>query len=83
MKIASKIEHMVALVDENVTALEAAELMREKYVGSVMVTSNSGVKGMFTERDLMLHVVGEKKDPATTKIKDVMPGDFVKVKPDE
>jgi len=31
----------------------------------------------------MLHVVGEKKDPAATRIKDVMPGDFVKVKPDE
>jgi len=38
---------------------------------------------VFTERDLMMRVVGEKRDPATTKVKDVMPDDVVKVCPDE
>ncbi|MDX8411064.1 MAG: CBS domain-containing protein, partial [Mariprofundaceae bacterium] len=83
MKITSKIERMVAIVDEHVSTLEAAELMTRKYIGSVVVTSNSGIRGLFTERDLMMRVVGEKRDPATTKVKDVMPDDAVKVRPDE
>ncbi|MDX8410376.1 MAG: CBS domain-containing protein [Mariprofundaceae bacterium] len=83
MKITSKIERMVAIVDEHVSALEAAELMTGKYIGSVVVTSNSGIKGLFTERDLMMRVVGERRDPAATKVKDVMPDDVVKVRPDE
>jgi CBS domain-containing protein len=80
-KIISRVMSDVATIDENKTALEAAVLMTEKYIGSVIVTSGSKVKGIFTERDLMMRVVGEKKDPAEVKLKDIMSKDFVKVRP--
>ncbi len=82
MKITSKIEHTVLTIDENRTVLEATILMYEKFVGSVVITSPAGVKGLFTERDLM-KVVGERRDPAAVKVKNAMHPDVVKVRPDE
>jgi len=79
MKISDNIERNVITINENQTALDAAALMTEKYVGSVIITGDSKIKGIFTERDLMMQVVGVKKDPAKTKIKDVMPQNTAKV----
>lgn len=68
-------------IDENRTALEAATLMTEEFIGSVIVTSAAKVVGIFTERDLMMRVVGKRKDPEKVKIKDVMTKDPSKVNP--
>jgi len=54
MKITSNIERTVLTIDENRTALEAAILMAKQYVGSAVITSPAGIKGLFTERDLMI-----------------------------
>ena len=80
-EIAPKIVRRVATVDENRSCLEAAILMTEEFVGSVVVTSSSKVAGIFTERDLMMKVVGKQLDPDKAKIKDVMTKDVVKVSP--
>ena len=56
--IASKIVHRVVTIDENHTVLDAATLMAEEFVGSVLITSSSKITGVFTERDLMMRVVG-------------------------
>ncbi len=83
MQITSEIVKDVVVINENTTALDAAILMTEKYIGSVVVKGDSGVRGLFTERDLMMNVVGERKDPATVLVKDIMPPTFIKVGPDE
>jgi len=83
MSISQTIERVVATVDENATVLEATLLMAKKEIGSVVVTSNSAIKSLFTERDLMKKVVAEKRDPNTLKIKDVMSTDLVKITSDE
>jgi CBS domain-containing protein len=56
------------------TALEAAKLMHEKHIGSVVVMSGDVVVGIFTERDLMNRVVAEQRDPSQAKVIDVMTG---------
>jgi CBS domain-containing protein len=81
--ITDKIERQVVLLDENKTAYDAAALMCDKHIGSVVVTRASQVIGLFTERDLMRHVVRERQDPGTTRIKDVMRKDYARVAPDE
>lgn len=81
--ITDKIERHVALLDENKTAHEAAVLMCEKHIGSVVVTRASRVIGLFTERDLMRQVVKERRDPATVRIKEVIRTEFVRVTPEE
>ena len=70
--IASKIVRRVVTIDESHSALEAATLMAEEFVGSVVITSSSKITGIFTERDLMMRVVGKKRDPESVKIKDVI-----------
>lgn len=83
MTIASKIVRRVATIDANKSVLEAAELMTEEFIGSVVVTNASGIRGLFTERDLMMNVVGRGKDPEKVKIKDVLTGDSIRVSPND
>lgn len=82
MKITSGITRTVTTIDENHTVLEAARLMTDNYIGSVIVTSHSRIVGIFTERELMLRVVGKGRDPGTVKVKDVMHTDQLTIDPD-
>lgn len=81
MTIASKIVRRVATIDENKSVLDAAKLMTEEFIGSVVVTNAAGIRGLFTERELMMNVVGKGKDPETVRIKDVVASDPIKVSP--
>jgi len=83
MIISAQIQHNVATIDENSSTLEAAQQMTERYIGSLAVTGAYGVKGIFTERDLMMSVVGAGLDPAQVKVGDVTNASLVRVKPDE
>jgi len=83
MRITSEIERNIATIDEHSTALEAAMLMTRKYIGSLVVTGAGGILGLFTERDLMMRVVGEQKNPSDAVIRDVMSEKAVRVVPDE
>lgn len=60
------------------TVLEAAELMNEHKIGSLVVVEAGGrVAGIFTERDVLRRVVGERRDPASTKVAEVMTKEVV------
>jgi len=82
MRITSGIEHTVAMLDESSSALEAARLMTDKFIGSVVVTSHSRVVGLFTERELMMRVVGKDRNPAHVRIGDAMHTDHLSIHPD-
>lgn len=77
MQITQHIERNVETMDENSTAREAADRMAEKFIGSVIVTSAWGVKGIFSERDLMMQVIAKGKDPSTIKLCEVLEPAFV------
>ncbi len=62
----------VASLGPGATVLEAALLMNERGIGSVMVIDKDRLAGIFTERDVLRRVVAEQRDPATTKLADVM-----------
>lgn len=79
--ISEKIERLVVLLDEDKSAYEAALLMSDKHIGSVVVTRASRVIGLFTERDLMRQVVAKRRDPREVRIKEAMRTDIVRVTP--
>ncbi len=79
--IAQAIVRRVTTIDENKSVLDAAIVMTGEFIGSVVVTGSSGICGIFTERDLMLEVVGKRKNPEVVKIKDVMAKDLIRVSP--
>jgi len=64
------------------TVLEAAHVMNEHGIGSVVVTDGGKVVGVFTERDVLRRVVAEQQDPGTTKVRDVMTTPVITCGPD-
>ena len=62
----------VASVRENASVLDAARLMRDRKIGSVVVLRDEAVVGIFTERDMLYRVVAEMKDLIETSVGDVM-----------
>ena len=53
-------------------ALEAAKIMHERHIGSVLVMRDGRIAGIFTERDLMNRIVAEQRDAGATRVVDVM-----------
>jgi CBS domain-containing protein len=80
--ISQRVQRMVAVLDDGKTAIEAARLMSEKHIGSVVVTTGSKVKGLFTERDLM-RAVAAGSNAAEIRLKDVMRTEIPTVSPRE
>src|SRR5205809_7216839 len=54
------------------TVLKAAELMSERGIGGLVVIEGGRLVGIFTKRDILLHVVAPRRDTAATKVADVM-----------
>jgi CBS domain-containing protein len=55
------------------TVAAVAALMAQKGVGAVIVRGAGGdIGGIFTERDVMVRVVADGRDPAGTKVSEVM-----------
>ena len=64
------------------TVLEAARLMNQREVGSVLVMADDKLVGIFTERDLMRRVVAKDLLPGTTLVGDVMTSSLVTCAPE-
>jgi len=62
----------VCTIHPDKTVLDAAALMNQCRIGAVMIIDDEKIMGIFTERDVMNRVVAERKDPAATKVSDVM-----------
>jgi CBS domain-containing protein len=57
------------------TAFHAAQLMKSEDVGPIPIVSDREtkiLKGIVTDRDLVLKVVAEARDPKTTRVEEVM-----------
>ena len=54
------------------TALDAARLMNDHHIGSLVVVSEGRLIGIFTERDVMRRLVAAHRDPASTLVREVM-----------
>src|SRR5438876_95897 len=55
---------------QNVT--DVARHMAELHVGAILVMENGELKGIFSERDFLVRVVVERRDPNQTTVGDVM-----------
>jgi CBS domain-containing protein len=66
------VSRSVLTVSRTSTVKEAVELMASARVGSVVVMEGDRIAGIFSERDVMLRVVLEGRDPKTTKVEEVM-----------
>jgi len=69
-------------VGPSATVVDAVRAMQQANVGAVAVVTGKTLLGMFSERDVMLRVVLERKDPDTTKVEEVMTTNVVTISKD-
>jgi CBS domain-containing protein len=74
--LAAKGGHVMSVGPE-ATVLDAATLMNDHGIGSLVVLDAGRVVGMFTERDVLRRVVSEQRDPAATRVGEVMTREVV------
>jgi CBS domain-containing protein len=67
----------VHTIGKHATVLEAATLMNEHQIGALVVVEDGCVVGIFTERDVLRRVVGERREPSTTRVADVMTAELI------
>ncbi|MEU6060824.1 CBS domain-containing protein [Streptomyces sp. NPDC047097] len=71
-------------VAEGDTVLEAARRMRQLGVGALPICgADDRLKGMLTDRDIVVKALGADRDPATTTAGDLAQGEVVSVDADD
>ncbi len=69
-------------VSPEMSAREAAVLMREKDIGSLVVKEKDQLKGYITEQGLVHKIIARNLIPEKTKLKEIMIKDVVTISPD-
>ena len=62
---------------------DAARRMAENRCGSILIMEQERLLGIFTERDLLVRVVASGRNPAETRVREVMTTDIETIDGDE
>ena len=76
-------DQQLLCVDVNQPVLEVVCFMVDHNIGAVPVLRQGELAGIFSERDLMKRIVAEGRDPARTRVFEVMTPDPFVVSPEE
>ena len=82
-RVADVMEREVKLANPDDNVQQAARMMREADVGVLPVGEGDRLIGMVSDRDIAMRVAAEGRDPARTKVRDVMSPDVRYVYEDE
>jgi CBS domain-containing protein len=72
MQLRDMMTRKVEVVHPDATLEEAAEKMKLLDVGPLPVCDGERLLGMVTDRDITVRATAERRDPKTTKVRDVM-----------
>ena len=67
----------IHVIPGSASVLDAVARMNQLRVGAVLVMDEGHLRGMFTERDVLMRVMGHQLDAATTRVADVMTRDVI------
>jgi len=82
MKVRDIMVSDVKTIDKESTIQEAADLMSQNSIGSLIVVEDSRVIGIITERDILNKMVAESKNASKTFVKDIMTREVIMIRPD-
>lgn len=84
MKVSELMSGQVVSVSQDAPVVAAARLMKRFNVGALPVVDGAGrLRGMLTDRDIVLRCVAAEADPRQTPVRDVMSRDPVTAAPDD
>jgi len=66
-------------VDRDLDVRKAAEIMRDKNIGSLFVTRNKDIIGIITDTDLVRRSVATGADPSKTTVEQIMSAPIVTI----
>lgn len=72
-----------ATVDTHATAVEAAKRMRDEDTGAILVTEGSELRGLVTDRDIVVRAVADGRDPSSVEVSEVCSADVEALSPDD
>jgi CBS domain-containing protein len=77
----------VVFAYKNMSVSEAARLMRDEHVGSLVVIEETGigrvVVGMLTDRDIVIGVVARDFNAQNLRVADIMSSDLITARPED
>jgi CBS domain-containing protein len=71
----------VVTVAADATIGEASRMMRDYQIGDVVVVDGDGVRGIVTDRDIVIRAVADDRLPAETPVDYVTSTDIVATQP--
>jgi CBS domain-containing protein len=72
---------IVVSIDEPI--VDAARKMRDADIGDVVVVDGGRVRGILTDRDIVVRAVAEGNDPDSCRVGDICSGNPVTLSPDQ
>jgi CBS domain-containing protein len=73
----------VRACEPNATVAEAAKVMAQEDVGPVPIVEDGRLAGLVTDRDIVVRVVAEGRDPNATTVGEIASTELVTVSPDD
>jgi CBS domain-containing protein len=70
------------VLDASASVEDAARAMRSNDIGDVIVIDDDAIRGILTDRDIVLRVVAAGKVPLATKVGEVCSDDVITLPPD-
>jgi CBS domain-containing protein len=72
----------VHAINPEATILEATQKMNRHRIGSLIVMHEENFVGILTERDILMRVVAEEKEPRSVRVDEVMTTEVICCQPD-
>lgn len=82
MQLKAIMKRALVTVSPAASTVEAAWKMKEENVGCLLVVEDGALKGVLTDRDIVLSVVADGKDPLDIRVRDVMQTKIVSCAPE-
>ena len=82
VRVSEVMSKSVLTIEASSSVEEAARVMGKEHVGSLVVTQDDKVVGIFTERDLLSKVVAEERQPWEARISEAMSSPVATIDPE-
>jgi CBS domain-containing protein len=82
MKVQEIMSHDLVAASENETCFDVAKKMKEHDVGAIPIMEGDQLKGIITDRDIVVKCIAEGDDPKTSPVKKYMSAEPVTATPD-
>jgi CBS domain-containing protein len=70
-------------VEDSATVFDAARAMRDEDIGVVIVVNHGSIRGVLTDRDVVVRAIAAGRDPKSIKVGEIVSEDVATVTHDE